>query len=693
MAEVENTRKGSRAARGVPARSVPARSVPARAAAAFASLLASSLGLEAKFVWGGPSGASGFELPGSGGSGSGSSGARSSYAGNAKFSRWDMDRAITDGYEASEWVFACVNAISRHLSSVPWRASEFTDAEQKALFEWELKGVPMSQRNDFFKDAHKKKFRGKWGKERKAALKPLPNDPLEQLIENPNAFMTRQEFMERSMQHLLLGGNAIWTKVRGASLGLGFDKPFDVPFELWPLFPNAVEIERDGMVPTLYKYGSPDRTGKKAEFAVRDIVHFRLPDPSDAIWGVSPLMAAARAVDVDVMAARWQLTSFENRAIPDLLFSIQSDLKNGQRLTMDQYREAREMVAEQQASGSRAPWVLGNADIRQLSLSPVEMDFIRSRGFSRNAICSTFDVFPQVVKIMEGFSVQNMDKVMEQHWIETVVPQLNRLQGVINMTITPEFQPSGASSGASGGASGVTQRIAWYDLSGVEALTQNLMERIRAQKIIHTQGVPFKDLNERFDLGFDTDEMVGADEGFMPAGVVTVSQALAGEGGEGSANPDVPPEGGTPNEPGGPSDPQEPDPEDVIPQDPGEGVPDTLLASELAYFQNGGKDAHHGKRRWNAEQVDEWLESHGLTKYGKLTTMDDDFTYQLDVEEYGEIRDSGDAPVGEEYGAEGFVLSELSFSLFFYHGNNTQERRERLLRRVASWGYDTSGLG
>ena len=441
------------------------------------------------------------------------------------FAKWDLDRALKDGFEINEWVFACVNAYTRHAASVPWRVSAFTDQEQKALFQWEYESVPPSQRADFMRDAHKKRIRGRWGAERKAHMQPKPNDPLEQILTNPNPFTTRQEFMERNIQHMLLGGNGIQVKVRGKVEGV---RGYKTPFQLWPLFPQAVEIETDGQVPTKYLYapeGKNVNPDTEKEYDPQDIVHFRFVAPREAVWGMAPLTAASRAVDTDVQFAKWNYNAARNRFVPDVVVSYKDEL------TPEAYSRARRRFNEQSTTAdARRVFISGNpVEVHQMSLTPVEMDFIKSRGLNRQSICTIFGIFPSVIAVMEGVSVGNMDVILRHHWLQTMIPFMDRLQGTINLALAPEFG---------------NNRFAWYDTNNVEALSDSLMERRRVAKIMHTMGVPLTVLNDNLDMGLDLDGVPLADEPIFPAGVVTGTQLLEGDGGDGSANPNTAPDGG-----------------------------------------------------------------------------------------------------------------------------------------------------
>ncbi len=54
----------------------------------------------------------------------------SSAVGQPQFSEWSVERAISDGYKASTWEYACVTKIMDSASSVPWKVQE----QQERMF-------------------------------------------------------------------------------------------------------------------------------------------------------------------------------------------------------------------------------------------------------------------------------------------------------------------------------------------------------------------------------------------------------------------------------------------------------------------------------------------------------------------------------------------------------------------------------
>lgn len=439
------------------------------------------------------------------------------------YKQWSNELAVREGYNASEWVKACVDSIATPASGVPWRVSkfktkEFDLPEAKARYEHELKAVPASERAQFMRSSEARRF-----------LEPVQDHPLEILIEQPNKFISRQLMMERFIQHLLLVGNAFFHINRGASRG--------APLELWPVDPDGMAVHPD-KDKYISHYSFKKKDVEVDPIPVEDVLHVMLPDPADPFWGVSVLKAGARVIDTDVQAVEFNRISLANMATPTGILSFKQKLKR------DEWIEAREQLADeyQGAKNAGRPMVMGNeAQWLQMSLSPQELNFIESRQMNRESIAALFRVSLAVLGIMHtgsGGSAGNSTtlEIRRWHWIDTIIPLMDRLQAAFNLRFTPEFGKD---------------MILWYDTANVEALRQALYDKALAAKVFWSMGEPLNNLNDRFGFGLPA-HREGGDMGWLPASAKSTKQAMA-EAERAVQDAENPPEPVDPNNPeGGP---------------------------------------------------------------------------------------------------------------------------------------------
>lgn len=565
---------------------------------------------------------------------------------SANWSRWNMTKALSDGYEISEWVHACINAQARPVASLPWRVSEFADGEAKARFEWELKGVPASQRSDFMHSAHMPQKRyGVY--ERKTHLEPLIGHALERLIEDPNRLMTRQELIQMMVQHLFLTGNALLWKGRGIG---------NVVLGLWPLIPSLVKpIEDPNLIIKGYEYKPNNKPQDAVTYDFADVAHVKFVDPGSLTWGIAPLMAAARSVDIDVEAGKWNKVSMQNRAVPDGVFIFDAKMDE------DLMEETRRGVSAQYQGRGHAPLVMGNeAKWIDMARSPVEMDYLASRGFNRQAICSVLNTDPRVIKIVEDRMAANSEGVMADHWKTASIPLADLLASLFNKELAAEWGPN---------------HLMWYDTSNVEALSESHHEKMRSAKVAHSMAVPFDEVNARYRLGYPSG-MMGADVGWLPSGSVPVNLALEGYGFKPKdPSMNTPPDGGELVDPGTPNENvNDPDPEDINPEQ-----------GELSL---NGHDLHEGRKRWTKEEARDRLERAGI-EWEEM--FDAKNHYCFVVEDLAKMKvadhELRNFHNGMSFGRDGVPEDIPEGTLNFYHGERNEERNLGLLASMQMWGW------
>lgn len=146
--------------------------------------------------------------------------------------------------------------------------------------------------------------------------------PYIELMKNPNPELSLFEMRELRTLHLSLTGDAYWYLVMNKSFG----KP--LPVEVYPLLPDRVRIIGGGREKGIiggYKYRM--QNNEEIEFSPEEIVHFRLPNPSDLyFYGYAPLKAMVYTVNLDETMRQFMWEIFKNGAIPGTVLSTEKSL-------------------------------------------------------------------------------------------------------------------------------------------------------------------------------------------------------------------------------------------------------------------------------------------------------------------------------------------------------------------------------
>ena len=377
---------------------------------------------------------------------------------------WDEAKAVKEGFKLNPYVYACIDLLAVNAASIPWKAMTRSGAGE----DWE----------------------------------PEPGHPLEDLIEFPNAKMSRQDLIERLIQHLQTGGNGLWSMTMVTSLREG--RKF--PGELWPIPPEGIRPvpERESFIRG-YEYIKDGIWIRDPLIPAEEVLHFMRNDPSNPYWGMGPLQAAASAVDTDVQASRWNRITFANRAVPDGVFSIDRPLSR------EEWELAREEVRKNYAGAdnARTPWVLGNgAKWEMMSWKPTELDFIEGRKFTREEICAAFHVPPPMVEVMENATLANLGDSRKKLWTDGVIPLLDNVKGVLNRVLVPMFGDR-------------RTLMLDYDLSGVEVLRADMKSKGEVLKLFTGCGIPLNVAVELLDL--DIEPVEGGDIGLVPSTMIPLT--------------------------------------------------------------------------------------------------------------------------------------------------------------------------
>src|SRR5690554_6447492 len=180
-----------------------------------------------------------------------------------------------------------------------------------------------------------------------------------------------------------------------------------------------------------------------------------MQDPADPLRGLSPLRAAAKAVDLDVEQANWNKSLMQNRGNPDIAISVKGNLDEQQKKSI-----LKSIISKFRGSKNAGlPLVFGQeASITKLGLTQQEMDFLNSRKWNRDEILAIFGVPPQIAGSTDASSYNNVSESKRMFWQDTVIPCLNLIVDALNNCLRDELG-EGYYIGA--------------DLSGVEALRES----------------------------------------------------------------------------------------------------------------------------------------------------------------------------------------------------------------------------
>ena len=261
----------------------------------------------------------------------------------------------------------------------------------------------------------------------------LDDHPLGQLIARPNPAQCGPDFLEAWYGFLLVAGNAY---VEAVAIGGEIR-------ELHALRPDRIRVVpgADGW-PEAWEYAVAGRAVRLAgEVApgVRPVLHMKLFHPTNDHYGMSPLEAAATAIDVHNAAARWNKALLDNSARPSGALVYASREGN---LTPEQYERLKAELERGFAGAGNAgrPLLLeGGLDWKSMSLSPKDMDFIEARHAAAREIALALGVPPMLLGIPGDNTYSNLQEATRGFWRQTVLPLVNRTSKALSGWLAPAW--------------------------------------------------------------------------------------------------------------------------------------------------------------------------------------------------------------------------------------------------------------
>jgi HK97 family phage portal protein len=262
--------------------------------------------------------------------------------------------------------------------------------------------------------------------------------PLLDLIARPNPRQDGASFLESVASHLLLAGNCY---IEAVSLD-GEARAATTVRELYALRPDRVKVVPgpDGW-PQAFDYTVGGHTVRFEQSApLPPILHLTLFNPLDDYYGLSPLEAAAIAVDTHNAAACWNKALLDNAARPSGALVYAGP--EGAVMSDAQFVRLKAELSDQYqgpANAGRPLLLEGGLDWKPMSLSPKDMDFMEAKHSAAREIALAFGVPPMLLAIPGDNTYSNYQEANRVFWRATVLPLANRIGGALTQWLAPAF--------------------------------------------------------------------------------------------------------------------------------------------------------------------------------------------------------------------------------------------------------------
>lgn len=326
---------------------------------------------------------------------------------------------------------APVPYIGRGGVTIPWRTPTGAEAQMRAMgsvgtlfaIVHRLSNATAQVEWNLYRQARPGEDSG----EREQVTRHLALD----IWNKPNAFYSRQEFVETFQQHVDLTGEGWWVIAR--------NKRAKLPLELWPVRPDRMApIPDPDEFLTGYTYTTPD--GTQIELEVDEVVQLKMPNPLDPYRGMGPVQTLLTDLDATKYSAEWNRNFFLNSAEPGGVIEFEKRLGDGEFKEMvTRWGEQHKGVANAHrvAIIEQGKWIDRKYTNR-------DMQFTELRQLASETIREAFGFPKPMLGTVEDVNRANAEaaEVVFARWL--IVERLERIKQVLNTRFLPLFGASGS---------------------------------------------------------------------------------------------------------------------------------------------------------------------------------------------------------------------------------------------------------
>lgn len=252
-------------------------------------------------------------------------------------------------------------------------------------------------------------------------------DPYAELLKYPNPYESWPKFINHVVGDLEHAGNAYIERVGPEK----YEKTR--PRELNALPPEEMVIQRgDERQPvTGYEWGGD------TYFKPWQICHLKYYNPNDYFYGLSPVTAAAHAIDQNNAAANWNYALFKNSGRPSGILTLQEEVID--ETSFDEIVKKLRKQYTGEANAGQVMVLTGDMKWTQTSFNPSEMDFSSLIVQNTRKIASCFGVPPQLIGEETSKTYSNYSEARQAFYKETILPLMDWLLADLDHWLSPLF--------------------------------------------------------------------------------------------------------------------------------------------------------------------------------------------------------------------------------------------------------------
>jgi HK97 family phage portal protein len=237
------------------------------------------------------------------------------------------------------------------------------------------------------------------------------------LTVQPNPLMTVMSWLQTTVLHLMLYGNAYTIPERNAAGGI---------VALWPVTPERIRVTWTPAGGYVYLWTNPK--GQQFPLTAADLLHFRVFS-LDGIVGLSPIMYQRLSFDIEAASRIYSWGLYMNSGRPGGVLEYPGQLNEAQ---IKNIRDSWKQVHGGPQNAGNVVVLEGGVKYSALSISPEQLEYVAQQKFSVEQIARIFGVPPHLIGAMDKptyASVEQQGLEFQQYTLQTIVTSLEKTIG------------------------------------------------------------------------------------------------------------------------------------------------------------------------------------------------------------------------------------------------------------------------
>lgn len=227
--------------------------------------------------------------------------------------------------------------------------------------------------------------------------------------------------LRQTYQDLLIYGDAFWYILPARD---------GVPFRFYRIAPQQVNLVIDTETREVMSYITRDpKNGRETQYEPDEFLHFKIADPDNDFYGLSPLESLNSTVAQDLFAQTYNESFFANSAQTGIVFNM----KNASKEEVERNREFLKKEYTSAANAHKPLLLEGDVEVSKSVSSPAEMQFIEGRRQLTMEILAVFDLpYTKLGGTSESANRSQSAENDKTYRTETIQPLQSVVEEVIN---------------------------------------------------------------------------------------------------------------------------------------------------------------------------------------------------------------------------------------------------------------------